>query len=67
MNNIQRRRQANLKRRAEKCAAYRAAAESGKEQGVNDRRRSFNAHKHEHLTPNCGNVGCDRCFPRERR
>ena len=53
------------KQRAANKAAYAAMAGTSqnvkKKNAFNKKAGGFNARKHEHLVPDCGNPGCERC------
>jgi hypothetical protein len=47
---------------------YKAlAGTSRKTKKVVKRTRGAKLRKHEHAMPNCGNVGCKRCYPQLQR
>ena len=49
--------------RAERKARYLSEAAAGKERRDAAGLSRFSATKHQHVIPNCGNVGCQRCYP----
>lgn len=56
------RKQEKARRKAAKAALYRSFAEKGKARKASEQ-KTEGGHKHQHLTADCGNVGCIRCYP----
>lgn len=53
------------RRRAEKAARKAKYLSLAGTSNKNKRKKgqAGSGHKHEHIMANCGNVGCERCFP----
>lgn len=62
------RRAEKRKRRDTNREMYKALAGTSKnikkQRNFRLKNAGFNANKHAHTIPNCGNTGCNKCFPR---
>ncbi len=51
-------------KKAAKKAYYASLAGTSKKKKRQKKKHGPSNHKHAHIMLNCGNVGCDKCFPK---